>query len=101
MQGIVCSGIAYYIQGVVSRERGPVFITTFSPLCMIITAVLSFIVLAEQVHLGRYVYTYMCARALCALISTYMIRLLIMMLAVLQYNWSHYHSIGALHSGVG
>ncbi|XP_041016005.1 WAT1-related protein At4g08300-like [Juglans microcarpa x Juglans regia] len=50
--GVVCSGIAYYVQGVVSRERGPVFVTTFSPLCMIITAVLGLIVLAEQIHLG-------------------------------------------------
>lgn len=50
--GVVCSGIAYYVQGVVIRERGPVFVTAFSPLCMIITAGLGAIVLAEQVHLG-------------------------------------------------
>ncbi|KAI5355334.1 PREDICTED: WAT1-related [Prunus dulcis] len=50
--GIVCSGLAYYVQGVVSRERGPVFVTAFSPLCMIITAALGAIVLAEKVHLG-------------------------------------------------
>lgn len=53
-QGIVCSGIAYYVQGVVNKSRGPVFVTAFSPLSMIITAVLAAIVLAEQVHLGRY-----------------------------------------------
>ncbi|XVF36890.1 hypothetical protein REPUB_Repub19eG0097700 [Reevesia pubescens] len=50
--GIVCSGIAYYVQGVVSRERGPVFVTSFSPLCMIITAALGVIVLSEKIHLG-------------------------------------------------
>ncbi|XP_027332310.1 WAT1-related protein At1g44800 [Abrus precatorius] len=50
--GVVCSGMAYYVQGVVTRERGPVFVTSFSPLCMIITAALGSIVLAEQVHLG-------------------------------------------------
>ncbi|KAL4585316.1 hypothetical protein LXL04_009934 [Taraxacum kok-saghyz] len=50
--GVVCSGIAYYVQGVVNRMRGPVFVTAFSPLCMIITAVLGAIVLSEQVHLG-------------------------------------------------
>ncbi|EEF48375.1 Auxin-induced protein 5NG4, putative [Ricinus communis] len=38
--GVVCSGCAYYIQGVVIKERGPVFVTSFSPLCMIITAAL-------------------------------------------------------------
>ncbi|GKU87656.1 hypothetical protein SLEP1_g2019 [Rubroshorea leprosula] len=50
--GVVCSGIAYYVQGVVIRERGPVFVTTFSPLCMIITATLGAIILSELVHLG-------------------------------------------------
>lgn len=48
----MCSGMAYYVQGVVTRVRGPVFVTSFSPLCMIITAALGSIVLAEQVHLG-------------------------------------------------
>ncbi|GFP89792.1 wat1-related protein at1g21890 [Phtheirospermum japonicum] len=50
--GIVCSGIAYYIQSVVNKVRGPVFVTAFSPVSMIITAVLGAIVLSEQVHLG-------------------------------------------------
>lgn len=53
-QGVVCSGIAYYAQGVVIREQGPVFVTAFSPLCMIITAALGSFILAEKVHLGRY-----------------------------------------------
>ncbi|KAG2389833.1 WAT1-related protein [Vigna angularis] len=50
--GVVCSGMAYYVQGVVTRQRGPVFVTSFSPLCMIITAALGSIVLAEQVYMG-------------------------------------------------
>ncbi|KAL0323344.1 UNVERIFIED_CONTAM: WAT1-related protein [Sesamum angustifolium] len=50
--GIVCSGLAYYMQSVVNRVRGPVFVTAFSPLTMIITAVLGAIILSEQVHLG-------------------------------------------------
>ncbi|MBA0585571.1 hypothetical protein Golax_010073 [Gossypium laxum] len=50
--GIVNSGIAYYVQGVVIRQRGPVFVTSFSPLCMIITAILGAIILAEKIHLG-------------------------------------------------
>ncbi|RDX71874.1 WAT1-related protein [Mucuna pruriens] len=50
--GVICSGMAYYVQGVVTRERGPVFVTSFSPLCMIITAALGSFVLAEKVHLG-------------------------------------------------
>jgi drug/metabolite transporter (DMT)-like permease len=50
--GVVCSGLAYYVQSVVNKARGPVFVTAFSPLCMIITAIVGAIVLAEKVHLG-------------------------------------------------
>ncbi|KAL3513631.1 hypothetical protein ACH5RR_026348 [Cinchona calisaya] len=50
--GVVCSGIAYYMQSVVNKARGPVFVTAFSPLSMVITAILGAIVLAEQIHLG-------------------------------------------------
>ncbi|OMO66203.1 Drug/metabolite transporter [Corchorus capsularis] len=50
--GIVCSGLAYYIQGVIMRDRGPVFVTAFSPLCMVIVAVMSSIILAEQMVIG-------------------------------------------------
>ncbi|KAK1562962.1 hypothetical protein Q3G72_020139 [Acer saccharum] len=51
--GIVCSGLAYYIQGIVMKERGPVFVSAFSPLCMIIVAIMSSFILGEQLFLGR------------------------------------------------
>jgi len=51
--GVICSGLAYYIQGVVMKDRGPVFVTAFSPLCMVIVAVMGSIILAEQMYLGR------------------------------------------------
>ncbi|KAG4996101.1 hypothetical protein AAZX31_10G042600 [Glycine max] len=51
--GIVCSGMSYYLQGVVMKTRGPVFVTAFSPLSMVIVAVMSYFILAEQVFLGR------------------------------------------------
>ncbi|EPS58955.1 hypothetical protein M569_15858, partial [Genlisea aurea] len=51
--GIFCSGIAYYVQGVVMKERGPVFVTAFSPLSMVIVAVLSSFILGEKMFLGR------------------------------------------------
>ncbi|KAG1366664.1 WAT1-related protein [Cocos nucifera] len=50
--GVICSGVAYYMQGKVMKERGPVFVTAFNPLCMIITAVLGSIILAEEITLG-------------------------------------------------
>ncbi|XP_043699752.1 WAT1-related protein At2g37460-like [Telopea speciosissima] len=53
--GIVCSGIAYSIQGMVMKERGPVFITSFSPLRMVIVAVLSTFILGELLCVGSIV----------------------------------------------
>lgn len=53
MQGIICSAIAYYIQGVVMKEKGPVFVSAFSPLSMIIVAILSSFIFAEQQYFGR------------------------------------------------
>ncbi|XVE99520.1 hypothetical protein REPUB_Repub03eG0206100 [Reevesia pubescens] len=29
--GVICSGIAYYVQGVIMQTRGPVFVTAFNP----------------------------------------------------------------------
>ncbi|KAL6842383.1 hypothetical protein ACP4OV_027810 [Aristida adscensionis] len=51
--GIMCSGVAYYVQGIVIQERGPVFVTAFSPLCMIIVTVLGSFILSEVITLGR------------------------------------------------
>ncbi|TVU12119.1 hypothetical protein EJB05_45746 [Eragrostis curvula] len=50
--GIVCSGVAYYVQGLVTRARGPVFVTAFQPLCMMITAVMGSTILKEEITLG-------------------------------------------------
>ncbi|KHN37175.1 hypothetical protein glysoja_037299 [Glycine soja] len=30
--GIISSGITYYVQGIVMQKKGPVFVTAFSPL---------------------------------------------------------------------
>ncbi|KAF5476007.1 hypothetical protein F2P56_007754 [Juglans regia] len=51
--GVICSGLTYYIQGVIMKDRGPVFVTAFSPLCMVIVAVMGSFVLAERMYLGR------------------------------------------------
>lgn len=50
--GIVSSGIAYYVQGLVMQMRGPVFATAFNPLCMIIVACLGSFLLGENLYLG-------------------------------------------------
>ncbi|PQQ06237.1 WAT1-related protein [Prunus yedoensis var. nudiflora] len=50
--GIVTSSISYYVQGLVMKTRGPVFATAFSPLMMIIVAIMGSFILAEQIFLG-------------------------------------------------
>lgn len=41
------------------KDRGPVFVTAFSPLSMVLVAILSSLILAEQMHLGRYLLTHL------------------------------------------
>ncbi|XP_058761663.1 WAT1-related protein At5g07050-like [Vicia villosa] len=50
--GIVTSSLAYFVQGLVIRKKGPVFATAFSPLMMIIVAVMGSFILAEQIYFG-------------------------------------------------
>ncbi|KAF4349015.1 hypothetical protein CsatB_009761 [Cannabis sativa] len=50
--GIVTSSISYYVQGIVMKKRGPVFATAFSPLMMIIVAIMGSFILAEKIFLG-------------------------------------------------
>ena len=52
MQGIVTSSIAYYVQGLVIQKTGPVFASAFSPLMMIVVAVMGSFILAEKIYLG-------------------------------------------------
>lgn len=51
-QGIVTSSIAYYVQGLVIEKTGPVFASAFSPLMMIIVAVMGSFILSEKIYLG-------------------------------------------------
>ncbi|PIN14064.1 hypothetical protein CDL12_13301 [Handroanthus impetiginosus] len=50
--GIVTSSISYYVQGLVMKTKGPVFATAFSPLMMIIVAIMGSLILAEKIYLG-------------------------------------------------
>ncbi|KAL8224092.1 hypothetical protein R6Q57_019567 [Mikania cordata] len=51
--GVICSGLGYYLSGIIMKAKGPVFVTAFNPLSMVIVAVLGSIVLAESLNLGR------------------------------------------------
>ncbi|GLJ53365.1 hypothetical protein SUGI_1137800 [Cryptomeria japonica] len=50
--GIVGSGIAYYVQGLCMEIKGPVFATAFSPLEMIIVAIMDSIIFARRIFMG-------------------------------------------------
>ncbi|PRQ26521.1 putative EamA domain-containing protein [Rosa chinensis] len=66
--GIVSSGITYYVQGLVMKTRGPVFVTAFNPLCMILVAILASFVLAEKLHLGSIIGGFIIAIGLYAVV---------------------------------
>ncbi|KAG2730174.1 hypothetical protein I3760_01G280300 [Carya illinoinensis] len=51
--GIVASGIAYCLQGAIIKERGPIFVTAFGPLTMVLVAIMGSFILSEMISLGR------------------------------------------------
>ncbi|KAK6137487.1 hypothetical protein DH2020_028740 [Rehmannia glutinosa] len=51
--GVVSSGITYYLSGVIMKEKGPVFVTSFNPLSMVVVAILSSFIFAEQMSVGK------------------------------------------------
>ncbi|XP_022932786.1 WAT1-related protein At5g07050-like [Cucurbita moschata] len=53
--GIVSSSIAYYVQGMIMQKRGPVFVTAFTPMIMIIVAIMATFMLADNIYVGRVV----------------------------------------------
>ncbi|KAL4602275.1 hypothetical protein ACB092_10G041200 [Castanea dentata] len=53
--GIGSTGLASYIQACILKDRGPVFVTAFAPISMIMVAVLSSWLLAEKMYMGRIV----------------------------------------------
>jgi len=54
MQGILVSGVAYYMQVWVIDKSGPVFLAMTMPITLLVTIILS-LFLGEAVTLGRWV----------------------------------------------
>ncbi|CAK9167049.1 unnamed protein product [Ilex paraguariensis] len=52
MQGTVGSGLCYVVMSSCVKQRGPVFISAFSPFIQIFVAVFDISILHEQIHLG-------------------------------------------------
>ncbi|XP_062092717.1 WAT1-related protein At2g39510-like [Humulus lupulus] len=51
--GVFRSGLGYYIQGLVMKDKGPVFVTAFNPLGLVVVAIISSFILSELMYLGR------------------------------------------------
>ncbi|KAG2244202.1 hypothetical protein Bca52824_093948 [Brassica carinata] len=67
--GIVASSISYYVQGIVMKKRGPVFATAFSPLMMVIVAIMGSFVLAEKIFLGGVIGAVLIMWTVCGLVG--------------------------------
>lgn len=100
----MCSGITYYIQGIVIKERGPVFVTAFNPLCMIIVAILGSIILAEEITSGRYTSSCHLVAAIIMVLQSlvnYTYYNYVRTLKLIQGDWSNHHSYRSLLSDMG
>nr|XP_027092896.1 WAT1-related protein At1g43650-like isoform X2 [Coffea arabica] len=52
MQGIVVTGLSYWLQVWVVEKRGPVFTSIFSPIALLLTAIFSAMIFKETLHCG-------------------------------------------------
>ncbi|CAH9133388.1 unnamed protein product [Cuscuta epithymum] len=51
--GIVRSGVVYYVSGVIMNEMGPFFVTAFNPVGMIMVAMIGSFIFQEQLDYGK------------------------------------------------
>ncbi|KAM7489912.1 hypothetical protein LguiB_027396 [Lonicera macranthoides] len=65
--GLICTGLSYYISGIIMREKGPVFATAFNPLSMVIVAIMGSFILSEQLDIRRII------RAIIIVIGLYLV----------------------------
>ncbi|CAF2266036.1 hypothetical protein YC2023_044463 [Brassica napus] len=50
--GIMSSSIAYYVQGMMTKQKSVVFVTAFNPLIVIIVSIINFLILGQRLYLG-------------------------------------------------
>lgn len=53
VQGIVGAGLMLTFTAWCVKMRGPVFVSAFNPLTLVLVAVAEFLLLGEKLHLGR------------------------------------------------
>lgn len=52
MQGIVCSALAFCLMSWCIETKGPLYVSVFSPLLLVIVAILSWALLEEKLYIG-------------------------------------------------
>jgi len=56
-QGIVGSGIGFTVMSWCIQARGPLYVSMFSPLLLVIVAIIGWAILGEKIRVGTYVRT--------------------------------------------
>lgn len=51
-QGVVCSGLTFSITSWIIQRKGPLYVSIFTPLLLIIVAIVSWTLLHEQLYVG-------------------------------------------------
>jgi drug/metabolite transporter (DMT)-like permease len=54
LQGIVGSGMAFAAMSWCIQTRGPLFVSMFSPLMLVVVAIVGWAILEEKIYVGRY-----------------------------------------------
>jgi drug/metabolite transporter (DMT)-like permease len=57
-QGIVGSGIGFTVMSWCIQARGPLYVSMFSPLLLVIVAIIGWAILGEKIRVGTYVRTH-------------------------------------------
>ncbi|KAF8102065.1 hypothetical protein N665_0201s0354 [Sinapis alba] len=66
--GIMSSSIAYYVQGMMTKQKSHVFVTAFNPLIVIIGSIIGFLILGQRLYLGGVLGTVILMLGVCAVL---------------------------------
>lgn len=83
------------------EKRGPVFVTAFSPLMMILVAIMGSFILAEKIFVGAYVYIYIYIDIYCVVFLSREKFHYVIFFFFLQCAWGNFDSDRIILSTVG
>lgn len=55
MQGVVASALAFCLMSWAMQRKGPLYVSVFSPLLLVVVAIFSWALLEEKLYTGTYV----------------------------------------------